>query len=124
MKHLLRYSFLLLIFSPAFGYAQKAYDVVKYTGKVQNMVVHFTLADGYLAACNIRVQNTSTHKQTLFLPESGEADENKILKFYNTAQSTSYFAVNGLLAAFNEPPAKLSAFYYSNGKAHPFILRR
>jgi len=119
---------LLLIgmLSPAFAYAQKAYEAVKYTGKVQNMVVRFTLADGYLGACEVKLTDGKTHKTISFLPENGSADENKNLTFYrrNGSPKTDRFVISGMEELFETPPAKIKGIYYTKGKGSPFILKR
>ena len=117
---------LVCMLSPAFAYAQKAFDAVKYTGKVQNMVLHFTLADGYLGACEIKATDGKTHKTRSFMPENGYADDNKNLIFYkrNEESKTDSFVISGMEELFETPPAKIKGVYYTNGKAYPFILKR
>jgi len=117
---------LACMLSPAFAYAQKAFDAVKYTGKVQNMVLHFTLADGYLGACEIKATDGKTHKTRSFMPENGYADDNKNLIFYkrNEESKTDSFVISGMEELFETPPAKIKGVYYTNGKAYPFILKR
>jgi hypothetical protein len=117
---------LVCMLSPVFAYAQKAFDAVKYTGEVQNMVLHFTLADGYLGACEMKATEGKTHKTRSFSPENGYADESKKLTFYsgNGVSKTDYFVISGMEELFETTPAKIKGVYYTNGKAYPFILKR
>ena len=125
MKHL-RFLVLACMLSPAFAYAQKAYDVVKYTGKVQALNINFTLANGYPGGCDIKTTEAKTHKTSSFLPENGYADENKKLTFYkrNGASKTNYFVISGMEELFETPPANVKGVYYLNDKAYPFTLKR
>lgn len=122
----LKFLFLVCMLSPAFAYAQKAYEAVKYTGKVQNMVLHFTLADGYLGACEIKATDNKTHKTSSFMPEYGYADDNKNLAFYrqNESSKTNHFVISGMEELFETPPVKIKGVYYIKEKAYPFVLKR
>jgi hypothetical protein len=129
MKHQqLKYILLAFMLFPAFAYAQKAYDAVKYTGSVQNISVKFTLANGYLAGCTITTADNNTHKRSQFLPEEGSANENKTLKFYHRSASgktfTDYFTIKGLEEIFETAPAKIYGSYYFNGKAYNLVLKQ
>jgi hypothetical protein len=117
---------LVCMLSPAFAYAQKAYEAFEYRGKVQAFNIHFTLADGYLGACEIRATDVKTHKRSSFLPEYGYADEHKNLIFYrrNGGSKTDYFIISGMEELFETPPAKIKGTYYIKDKAYPFILKR
>ncbi|MBD1383952.1 hypothetical protein IDJ75_01575 [Mucilaginibacter rigui] len=123
---LLKLLLLAGVLSPAFGYAQKAYEAVKYTGKVQNMAVRFILANGYLGASEVKLTDGKTHKTASFMPEYGYADDNKNLTFYrqNDATKTAYFAISGMEELFETPPVKIKGIYYIKEKAYRFVLKR
>lgn len=112
--------------SPVFAYAQKAYEAVEYRGKVQALTIRFTLADGYLGACEIEATPSKTHKKISYLPENGYADEHKKLTFYrrNESSKTDHFVINGMEELFETPPSKIKGVYYIKDKAYPFILKR
>jgi hypothetical protein len=125
-QQLFRLSFVLLMLSPAFSYAQKAFEAINYTGKVQGLKLKFILADGYLGACQINATNIKTHKKTHFSPEMGSADEHKNLTFYkgNGTSKTEYFVISGMEELFETPPEKIKGIYYLKEKPYPFILKQ
>ena len=114
------------LFISSFGFAQKAYETFYYSGKVQNITVLFSLADGYMGANQIKTTDNTSKKISQFLPASGAPTSNLKMKFYHYSKSgkkfTDYFILEGIDESYNELPEKIIGKYYFNNKEYNLIL--
>jgi len=120
---------LLAIFAvPIFAFSQKAYNAIYYSGKTRKFIVKFTLADGYMAGCEIKTIDNKTKKTSKFLPKNGYADDNKKMKFYHYSPSSKtfsdYFIIEGIKEVYDTTPAKFYGKYYYNGTGYKIILTK
>lgn len=118
---------LLIVFSlPIVAFSQKAYEAIYYSGKTQNITVKFTLADGYIAGCEIKTTDNKTKKTSKFLPETGYADDDKKMKFYHYSTSgktfSDYFILEGIEEMYETTPTKIYGEYYFNGAVFKITL--
>lgn len=112
-----RLLYLLLMLLPFFANAQKAYDAVKYKGTLQDKTVQLYLGNGYLAASKITL-SAQKQKPTSFLPESGAASDQFILR--NTQNSTKdLFILYHIRESYNEVPLIITGSYQFGKKAIP-----
>mgnify|MGYP000990756912 CR=1 FL=1 len=128
MKKRLSFLLLTLFALPILAFSQKAYEAIYYTGKTQNIFVKFTLADGYLAGCEIKTTDTKTKKASKFLPENGYADDDKKMKFYHYSTSgkkfNDYFILEGIEESYDTTPKILYGQYFYNGTAYKITLTK
>ena len=117
---------LLILSLPVFTSAQKAYDAYYYKGSTQNISVSFTLADGYIAACELKTTDLTSKKTSSFLPETGAPDEMKRMKFYHYSTSgkkfTDYFIIDGMEEMYDSLPKIIYGKYYFNNSSYPLVL--
>ena len=93
----------------------KAYEVVKYSGKVGSMVIAFDYADGYVDASEVRV--TETGKTIRFrLDGSGE------MHFVPDKKAAGDKKVILKLGVDEVAPARIEGSYTSSGKTIAFVL--
>jgi hypothetical protein len=120
---------LLSIFTlPVLAFSQKAYESIYYTGKTQNITVKFTLANGYIGACEVKTTDNKTKKSSKFLPENGYAGDDKKMKFYHYSATgktfTDYFIIEGMEEVYESIPAKIYGNYYFNGTAYKITFTK
>lgn len=102
-------SILFLLMLPCRGFAQKAYELARYAGKLQGKVVKLDVGNGYIGASQIRFYVTDG-KPLVFLPESGVPNHPFILR--NTINaSKDYFALDKMQEAFEVLPAIITGKY-------------
>jgi hypothetical protein len=113
---------------PFASFAQKAYEAVYYQSSYHGLVVHFTLADGYLGASEISLTEGRSKIIKRFVPVSGTPDEQTQLRFEQypgvPKVGEAFFLVNGLLDDYVRLPMQLSAAYHHNGKVTRLLLYR
>ena len=123
-----QFIFGLCFLLPISSFSQKAYVAVCYSGKTQNIQVKFTLANGYIGACEIKTTDNTSKKTSKFLPSTGTADDNKKMKFDHSSTSgktfTDYFILNGMEDSYDNAPAKITGQYFFNGKAFAITLMK
>lgn len=109
---------LFLLVSPCRGYAQKAYELVRYTGKLQGKIVRLDLGNGYIGASKVSLIINPKQKPQIFLPESGVPDAPFILR--STQKGINdYFILDKMQDAFEELPAVINGKYLFNKKVLP-----
>ncbi|MHA4895726.1 hypothetical protein ACXZ1K_13315 [Pedobacter sp. PWIIR3] len=100
--------------------AQKAYEMVSYSGKLNGIIIKLNLADGYIGASEIKIKDTKTGKPVVYIPESGTVGDSRQLKFspLGTTKSASngYFILEKVEDVYDELPGTISADYYKAGK--------
>ncbi len=127
MKKLVFQTLLILtiLFLTKIAIAQqpKAYEIVKYTARAQNMVFHLDYADGYIAASKISMTQAH-HKKQLFTPENGtpETDGNFGLK--SSADANQNEVILKQINEETEAPKTIHANYRANGRTIPFVFYR
>jgi hypothetical protein len=128
MKKKLSFLVLLLFALPILTFSQKAYEAIYYSGKTQNIIVKFTLADGYIAGCEIKTTDIKTKKSSKFLPENGSADNDKKMKFYHYSTSgktfPDYFILEGIEESYASTPKTFYGQYFFNGTAYKITLTK
>lgn len=117
---------ILLLASPIWGFAQKAYEQVFYTGLVNGMNIKFTYADGYLMASQLELKAKGKRIQTFIYDNFNEnTSELKLLNYLRLGKSTQKYIV---LTNIRERDAKLPnqflGKYYSGKKQYAFILKK
>ena len=114
------------IMFPTFSYAQKAYESTEYKGKIKNIVIEFSLADGYISANNLYTINQKTKKRSRFLATDGVENEDKKMKFYHYSVSNKkfndYFILENILDSYDNVPTKIYGKYYSGGVSFDVVL--
>ncbi len=122
MKKLFQYiGFMMAVLalsSPLFAQGvPKAYDAVKYQGKLNDRQVKFSLANGYIGASSLSVFAPGKTKPQIFRPDAGVADEHDRLKFIaNERNGGDYFILDNMQETYDDPPAFISGKYYLGGK--------
>lgn len=118
--------FILVILLPKPSWSQKAYDVLDYKGKTQNITVHFKYAYGYSDASEIKTTDNKTKRTSSFLPVVGLPDSNQKMKFYHHSISgkkfTDYFILEGIKEYYDSIPSKINGKYFFNDKSYDLIL--
>jgi len=107
--------------------AQKAYDIVKYKGKTQNISVEFTLANGYLEASEIKTTDLKSKKTSKFSMDPSDARVGKDLRFMHISTSskqfTDYFIIQNIEEGYTNPPKTIKGVYYFENKPNELILK-
>lgn len=124
MRYKVLCSLFLIIFTCR-AFAQKAYEIVRYTGKLQGKTIRLDLGNGYIGASKISFFISPNQKPQVYLPESGVADAPFILR--NTqATARDYFILNKMQDAFEELPPVINGLYLLDKKsvAVKFYIRK
>jgi hypothetical protein len=119
---------LILIALPLFSLSQKAYDAIYYRDTMQDIAVKFTLANGYIRACELITRNIKTKKSSKFLPEKGVSNDSGKIKFYHYSPSEKtspdYFILEDIEEYYDNVPEKIYGKYYSAGNVYGIILKK
>jgi hypothetical protein len=108
---------LISTFSASAFAEAKAYEVVKYKGKVGSMVIAFDYANGYVDASEVRV--TETGKTIRFrLDGSGE------MHFVPDKKAGAEKKIILKLGVDDAPPTKIEGSYISVGRTTAFVLEQ
>jgi hypothetical protein len=95
----------------------KAYEAIKYQGKLNGSTVKFSLANGYIGASSLSLFMPGKLKPLMFQPDAGVADEHNRLKFVPGAQNGSgYFIMDNMQETYDNSPVFISGKYYLKGK--------
>lgn len=119
--------FILVLFtiSPIISFAQKAYEIVDYTGTANEMMVKLSLADGYLAASKITL---TSNKSIIFYPENGFNNDDKQIKFTQKSNLKEiekvYFILLNPKNEVDQIPTQLSCRFWDGKKSYNFILKK
>ncbi|KQM74915.1 hypothetical protein ASE74_02730 [Pedobacter sp. Leaf216] len=117
----------ILIVSPAYVFAQKAFEYEYYVGKTKDMTIKLSLADGYIAASEIRTVGFKSKKTSLFLTETGYEQAGLKMKFYHDSASQKefpdYFIVDNIRDAYEQLPKEMHGEYYFKNEVIAFTLK-
>ena len=109
----------LIAFCLSVAAEPKAYDVVRYTGKVADVTIALDYGDGYPAASEMKVSRRGEKKATRFaLDESGE------LQFVPQKAAGDARKVVLKMSIDDAPPPKIAGTYTADGKTVEFTLVR
>ncbi|MCZ4242973.1 hypothetical protein [Pedobacter punctiformis] len=118
-------TFLIL---PVLAFSQKAFEYEYYVGKTKDMSIKLSLADGYIAASEIRTVAFKNKKASKFLTETGYEQPNRKMKFYHYSPSQKefpdYFIIENIKDTYEVVPEKMAGKYYFNNKAIDFTLKK
>jgi len=118
-------TFLILILFASTTFAQKAYDVEYYNGKMKNLNIRFSLANGYISACEVKIINPKTKLFSTFHAESGAENPDFKMKFLPTVKNKMnniYLILYGIKDGYEVLPKEIHGIYYKNLKAYKIIL--
>ncbi len=112
---------LLLAFTSLLLAEPKAYDLVRYEGKGEGIVILFEFASGYPEASTIKIVEGSSKKATNFVLAMDDSDKMRFVPEKNDNGATS---VSLDLEAYDEPPAKLTGRLTKGGDTVPISLSK
>jgi len=118
----------MFIFIPIYTIAQgvpKAYEPVRYSGKVNGQAARFILANGYIGASFLKLHIPGHHKTVVFEPDKGVGDEKNRLKFVTYLKGRfDYFVMDNMQDSYDENPGYFRGKYYLNHQVFPVKFRR
>lgn len=116
----------ILIFTSLTAFSQKAYEIEYYNGKTKTFSVKFTLANGYIAACEILKKDFVTQKTVKYIPEFGAESANHKMKFLRLSKSAStpadYFILDGIRDGYEVLPKEIHGIYCHHLKKYQILL--
>lgn len=115
----------VLLFLTLHTFAQKAYDVEYYNGKMENLNIRFSLANGYISASEVKITNPKTKLSSTFLAESGAENPDYKMKFLPDVKSKmydTYFILYGIKDGYEVLPKEIHGIYYRNSKEYKVVL--
>ena len=118
----------IFVASPIYAFSQKAFEYEYYTGKTKYMTIKLSLADGYIAASEIKIVSLKTKKASKFLTETGYEQPDRKMKFYHYSPSQKefqdYFIIENIRDAYTIIPEKMKGKYYYKTHVIDFTLKR
>lgn len=119
-------SFILMV-SPIYVFSQKAFEYEYYIGKTKDMTIKLLLADGYIAASEIRTVAFRSKKASRFLTETGYEQADRKMKFYHYSPSQKefpdYFILENIRDAYELVPREMHGKYYFKNEVIGFTLK-
>lgn len=117
----------VLVVSPVYVFSQKAFEYEYYTGKTKDMTIKLSLADGYIAASEIRTVAFKNKKVSRFLTETGYEQADRKMKFYHYSAAKKefpdYFIIENIRDTYEQIPKEMRGKYYFKNEVIPFTLK-
>lgn len=109
---------LLLIALPFCGFAQKAYNLERYTGKLNGKTITLELADGFIGGSAIKIPRRSDQSPVTYYANSGMPEANNTMLFQSKyLQKKDHFILENMQEVYKDIPDYINGKYYFNKKA-------
>ncbi|WP_143014216.1 hypothetical protein [Mucilaginibacter pineti] len=104
---------LLLTALPFFCFAQKAYELECYSGKLNGKTIRLDLANGFIGATQIVIPRKSGLAPVIYYANSGTPETNNTMLFQSKyLQKKDYFILDNMKEAYEDLPRFITGKYY------------